>query len=217
MLFLIANNLKGWSLQKIVRKTLPLYALGMRLRVFPQSTLLAILSGRFSGLGASLTLLVIRTWLYALSDRDPTEKEQLISARYTLGATVLSGGAGRCCDFGLTVFMTTLVTSAFSLITLGADFFYQSPRSTKHAARNFCLNQSVLLVGFLSYLLFFPNKFGALLVFTVGSFTLAGFYILRELMEYAMFPKNETLIYLGLVQSAFLVVRLEQVYIRHMG
>lgn len=97
--------------------------------------------------------------------------------------------------------MTTLVTSAFSLITLGAAFFYQSPRSTKHAARNFCLNQSVLLVGFLSYLLFFPNKFGALLVFTVGSFTLAGFYI----MEYAMFPKNETLIYLGLVQSAFLV------------
>lgn len=84
MLFLIANNLKGWSLQKIVRKTLPLYALGMRLRVFPQSTLLAILSGPFSGLGASLTLLVIRTWLYALSDRDPTEKEQLIYASPSL-------------------------------------------------------------------------------------------------------------------------------------
>lgn len=284
--FLIANNLKGWSLQKIVRKTLPLYALGMFLRVFPQSTLLAILSGTLSGLGASLTLLVIRTWLYALSDRDPTEKEQLISARYTLvqvcslGATVLSGGvlasigkgdvgylfllsvsagvmaflgnakidtteritpqkkgfvylpedklqglalylsvlflglanalvgpivAAILRDLGLTVFMTTLVTSAFSLITLGVAFFYQSPRSTKYAARNFCLNQSVLLVGLLSYLLFFPNKFGALLVFTVGSFTLAGFFILRELMEYAMFPKNETLIYLGLVQSAFLV------------
>lgn len=119
MLFLIANNLKGWSLQKIVRKTLPLYALGMRLRVFPQSTLLAILSGPFSGLGASLTLLVIRTWLYALSDRDPTEKEQLISARYTLGATVLSGGVLASIGKGDIGYLFLLSVSAGVMAFLG--------------------------------------------------------------------------------------------------
>lgn len=32
----------------------------------------------------------------------------------------------------------------------------------------------------------------------------AGFFVLKEMMEYTMFPKSEMLLYLGISQSAFL-------------
>lgn len=95
--FLIANNLTGWTLQKIVARTIPLYALGMFLRLYTSSPMIAIISGAISGIGASITLLVIRTWLYSLSDQYPSDKDFLISARYTivqvcsLVSTVLAG------------------------------------------------------------------------------------------------------------------------------
>lgn len=33
----------------------------------------------------------------------------------------------------------------------------------------------------------------------------AGFFVLKEIMEYDMLPKNELVLYLGIIQSAFLL------------
>ena len=284
--FLIANNLTGWTLQKIVARTIPLYALGMFLRLYTSSPMIAIISGAISGIGASITLLVIRTWLYSLSDQYPSDKDFLISARYTivqvcsLVSTVLAGVlitllsnsdqgyiinivgsslvmllisridfpgneriqeqkkgfiylpnnkqlgillylsvlilgiasslvepiiAAILRDIGFKVATTTLLTSTFGLITILGSFFYQLPWITKVASRSFIINQTLLLLGIIGYLSVFTTKTGAILVFALSSFTIAGFFILKEIMEYDMFPKNETMIYIGLVQSAFLV------------
>ena len=37
------------------------------------------------------------------------------------------------------------------------------------------------------------------------SIGIAGFFIFKELMEYDMFPKEESFLYLGITQSGFLV------------
>ncbi len=284
--FLIANNLTGWTLQKIVARTIPLYAFGMFLRLYTSSPMIAIISGAISGIGASITLLVIRTWLYSLSDQYPSDKDFLISARYTivqvcsLVSTVLAGVlitllsdsdqgyiinivgsslvmllisridfpgneriqeqkkgfiylpnnkqlgillylsvlilgiasslvepiiAAILRDIGFKVATTTLLTSTFGLITILGSFFYQLPWITKIASKSFIINQTLLLLGIIGYLSVFTTKTGAILVFALSSFTIAGFFILKEIMEYDMFPKNETMIYIGLVQSAFLV------------
>lgn len=108
-------------------------------------------------------------------------------------------------DIGFKVATTTLLTSTFGLITILGSFFYQLPWITKVASRSFIINQTLLLLGIIGYLSVFTTKTGAILVFALSSFTIAGFFILKEIMEYDMFPKNETMIYIGLVQSAFLV------------
>lgn len=44
-----------------------------------------------------------------------------------------------------------------------------------------------------------------MVAFIVMSVEGTGFFILKELIEYDMFPKEETVVYLGLAQSGFLI------------
>ncbi|WP_141691050.1 MFS transporter, partial [Brochothrix thermosphacta] len=95
--FIISSFINHWSIQKLLRVFLPLYAIGMSLRVFYESPIIAILSGGISGIGASVCLLAIRSWIYYLSDENKEHKEKIISFRYTIMqisltiATLISG------------------------------------------------------------------------------------------------------------------------------
>ncbi|WP_302047325.1 hypothetical protein [Ligilactobacillus agilis] len=85
--FLITNHLNTWSLTKLARYFLPLYAFGMFLRIFPHSPAIAIISGGISGLGAASILLILRNWIYKLSTKNESDKHFIVSSRYTIMQT----------------------------------------------------------------------------------------------------------------------------------
>lgn len=285
--FLITNHLNTWSLTKLARYFLPLYAFGMFLRIFPHSPAIAIISGGISGLGAASVLLILRNWIYKLSTKNESDKHFIVSSRYTIMqtsgflATILAGslislfihkdlgylvtligssllllsltfvkvdddvvtdskkkslfivlpsnklhgclffvavfGLGMYSSLmepiipailrgsGWSVAQTTIITTVFTLVTIGASFFFQLVKFKQSPRFVFLINQLLMALACLFYLLAMPTKIGLLVVFAASSFTIAGFFITKELIEYEILPKNELVIFLGLAQSGFLV------------
>lgn len=286
--FLLSNHFASWGLRRTSLVFLPIYAIGMFLRVIPNSFFIALISGIFSGIGASVVLLIIRSWIYSVSDSDSDSKGTLVSARYTimqvssLLATVIAGGIislfnsndaiymvlliissilmgsltivkaipnGRIQrkknnlftalpqnktsglilfsvvaflgltnalidpilpailrDNGLEVSLTSIWVTIFGLLTVGASLFFQHSRLSKDSGKAFLLNELIVGIFMLISGVFYKDSFNLLLIaFSLMSISTAGFFIFKELMEYDMFPKKESFIYLGLAQSGFLV------------
>ncbi|MGV0167849.1 MFS transporter [Furfurilactobacillus sp. WILCCON 0119] len=267
---------------------LPLYGIGMLFRTLPGSLLFSALSGLLSGLGASITLLLIRTWIYSEADQDSDAKGPLVAARYsvmqlsTLFATIIAGAIASLfkssnivyivlllsaalimASLGLTVHMpanrmqqkenrlslmvpkhrlfgvslmlvtglmgittalidpilpaifrqaglsvglTTFWVTTFGIITVLASFIFQRSSQTKSPVRMFLVGQlcagiCMIITGLLPDKMFFAKILG----FGIMSFFIASLFIFKELMEYDMFPKSETVILLGVAQSGFLV------------
>lgn len=286
--FLISNHVSSWNLRKILIFFLPVYSFGMFLRVIPNSSVIAIISGAISGIGASVTLLVIRSWIYSLTDTNPESKNLLVSTRYTimqiatLSATLLAGGIislfnssnviyilliiissffmwglastkniplGRIQkkknnlftafpkskvsgvflflivlflgltdalidpilpailrENGLSVSLTSFWVAILGILTVLASLVYQQSSLAKHSEFSFLFNE--LIVGIfmiLASVIYGEHIYLLIIAFAVMSVGIAGFFIFKELMEYDMFPKEESFIYLGIAQSGFLV------------
>lgn len=286
--FLISNNLANWGLKKIVKVFLPIYAVGMLLRVIPNNAFIALISGIIAGFGASITLLVIRSWIYFESDQDEAAKEVLVSSRYTimqiatLMATMVAGWlisvvhaanymywflivlaavlmgslsltnsipygrvqkkprnlfvalpTNRLAGIllfllvfllgltnalidpilpailrkaGLKISAVTVWTTIFSVLTVLTSLFYQRSHLRISAGGAFLINE--VLVGcsmLVAVLNFNQGTYISLIAYTIMSIGIAGFFIFKELMEYDMFPKAESFLYLGIAQSGFLV------------
>lgn len=286
--FLISNHVSSWNLRKILIFFLPVYSFGMFLRVIPNSSVIAIISGAISGIGASVTLLVIRSWIYSLTDTHPESKNLLVSTRYTvmqiatLSATLLAGviislfnssnviyilliiissfsmwglASTKNIPFGriqnkknnlfnalpkskvsgiflflivlflgltdalidpilpailrengLSVSLTSFWVTILGILTVLASLVYQQSRLAKHSEFSFLFNE--LIVGIfmiLASMLYEERIYLLIVAFAVMSVGIAGFFIFKELMEYDMFPKEESFIYLGIAQSGFLV------------
>lgn len=260
----------------------------MFLRIFPDSMPLALISGVISGIGASVTLLVIRSWIYYESDQDKSAKEALVSSRYTIMqiATLLAiMGSGWIISLfhssntvylvliilaaifmgslaftnniptgriqkkknsmfvplpsnkvaslllfllvlllgltnalidpilpailrssGLKVSMVTVWTTIFSILTVIASLIYQRIHFNMSAGKTFIVNE--VIVGVIMIIASFEFSKGlyiSLIAYAIMSIGIAGFFIFKELMEYDMFPKEESFLYLGITQSGFLV------------
>ena len=68
--FMITNQIPKNKTVVYFRIFVPLYALGMFLRIFVENRGLAILSGVIGGLGASAILLLVRHWFLHIGDQD---------------------------------------------------------------------------------------------------------------------------------------------------
>lgn len=286
--FIVSNRLVKWSLRKIILFFCPIYAVGMFLRVIPNSSLVAMLSGIIAGLGASVCLLVVRSWIYFESDSHPQDKNLLVSSRYSIMqlaimiATIISGifinwfdsqnriyiiiiglssllmlgisfmpniptgnvqrdskkviinlpenkatgifYFGSVALLGLTsalvdpivpailrqsgfrVSQVTFWTTLFTIATVVTSLIYQSFSHSSKSNLKFILNQVIIGLTMVIVATFKIISATQLIVsFIIMSVCIAGFFIFKELMEYDMFPKNETFIYLALGQSGFLV------------
>jgi predicted MFS family arabinose efflux permease len=286
--FLIANRLEGMSLRKVAKILGLIYATGMILRVFFQSSWIAIISGSISGFGAAILILVVRKWIYAESDKNPEDKQILISSRYTimqitsLLATLVTGLILFIFSSSNVVYIVILAATAMAIILLPANsvpadgeikiekkskvfalpvnrvrglsylvavifmgittsivdpiapallratgynvgavsviitslgvvtmlsaFLFQLPIFNKQPARYFWLvelfsGSIIIFCGLMT-----RNQYiWIMIAFIVMSVEGTGFFILKELVEYDMFPKEETVVYLGLAQSGFLI------------
>lgn len=286
--FLITNRLERMSLRKIAKILGLVYATGMILRVFFQSSWIAIISGSISGFGAAILILVVRKWIYAESDENPEDKQILISSRYTimqitsLLATLVTGLILFIFSSNNVVYVLILVTTAMAIILLPANsvpadgeikierksnilalpvnrvrglsylvavifmgittsivdpitpallraagynvgavsviitflgvvamlsaFLFQLPIFNKQPARYFWLielfsGSIIIFCGLMTQ----HQYIWIMVAFIVMSVEGTGFFILKELVEYDMFPKEETVVYLGLAQSGFLI------------
>jgi len=286
--FLITNRLEGMSLRKVAKILGLIYATGMILRVFFQSSWIAIISGSISGFGAAILILVVRKWIYAESDKNPEDKQILISSRYTimqitsLLATLVTGLILFIFSSSNVVYIVILAATAMAIILLPANsvpadgeikiekkskvfalpvnrvrglsylvavifmgittsivdpiapallratgynvgavsviitslgvvtmlsaFLFQLPIFNKQPARYFWLvelfsGSIIIFCGLMT-----RNQYiWIMIAFIVMSVEGTGFFILKELVEYDMFPKEETVVYLGLAQSGFLI------------
>ncbi|MDO1605677.1 MFS transporter [Lactobacillus sp. YT155] len=138
--FLISNNLNNWNLRKIAIVFLPIYALGMFLRIFPSSPFIAVVSGLISGMGASITLIVIRTWIYYESDADEASKKILVSSRYVilqvaaLLAIIVAGAIISFFNSSNLVYISLIVLSSICMGSL--ILFNDIPTSKMHEKKD---------------------------------------------------------------------------------
>lgn len=122
--FLISNYFVSWGLRRTAQLFLPIYAVGLFLRIIPNNYFVALISGVLAGVGASVVLLIMRSWIYAISDEDTSTKESLVSARYTimqiasLLATILAGGLIAFFKASQGIYVTLLILASILMGSL---------------------------------------------------------------------------------------------------
>ncbi|MBC1334729.1 MFS transporter [Listeria booriae] len=284
--FMLSRWVSQMTIKKAMHIFIPIYAIGLVLRVFPSSTFIAIISGAIAGVGAATVLLIVRTWIYELTDENEEDKAFIVSSRYTvmqIAATVSTLIAGQILFFaketaytyvgllilGAVLLMTTLlmkkfpdghvlkkdklimflpdnkrvgiilyivviilgisvslvepllpviisdngfnasltsiIVSIYGLLKVASSFLFQKTFFSAKPQITFFLIEIILGGIFVGYGLVDANGMlliSIILVLSIGS---AGFFIFKEMMEYEMLPKKELHIYLGLLQSSFLI------------
>lgn len=284
--FLLSNWVSQLSLKTAFRVFIPIYALGMLLRTIPAPSIFPILSGIIAGIGAATVLLIVRTWIFKLTDESQEDKSFIVSSRYTImqisltlatlcagqilalfndSATVyvsvLIGSAGllflsllvkkfptqkvlkkdkmftvfpenkklgimlyTCVitlgisialiepllpvivsDAGYTTSITSIIISIYGLIKIGASFLFQHKLFSSKPQITFLICEIGIGAVFIITGIFDVMAFILLGVIYLLSIATAGFFILKEIMEYDMLPKKELALYIGLLQSAFLI------------
>jgi Arabinose efflux permease len=285
--FLITNQLPTNQSKYYIKTFIPIYSIGLLLRVFYNNSFIAALSGILCGIGASVILLLVRQWLLYLSAMDEKNKSFLQSSRFTIMqtasiiSTILAGilitilGKNNLAYIlvliisaitilltlfisipsiqipernkkffnilpsnktkgvklyilsvllgisssliasilpaiikgeGWSVLNTSLITTIATILTLIFSFIFALPKISKKPGLYFLGTQ--LIVIFFSLLIPLKlgiNKTNIIFLTLLIETSLAGFYILKEMMEYSFIPKKESLMYLGLIQSSFLV------------
>ncbi|WP_349283928.1 hypothetical protein [Enterococcus cecorum] len=284
--FMITNQIPKNKTVVYFRIFVPLYALGMFLRIFVENRGLAILSGVIGGLGASAILLLVRHWFLHIGDQDKENSNLIRSSRFTISniASIIAVPASGCTIFlmsfyqtnayvtllviyaclmlllsftkvpnieipekkqqwiflpqdkargvllyiitfllgicgsmitsilpaiikgtGWSVMGTTYLTTLIAVLTLLLTLILSNNWVSKKLSLFFFLNQLIgILVAFIIPLIM-NGKIGMLIVLFVVQMTLAGYFVISDLMDYQVIPKAESTIYLGILQSSFLV------------
>ena len=106
---------------------------------------------------------------------------------------------------GWSVMGTTYLTTLIAVLTLLLTLVLSNNRVSKKLSLFFFINQLIgILVAFIIPLIM-NGKIGMLIVLFVVEMTLAGYFVISDLMDYQVIPKAESTIYLGILQSSFLV------------
>lgn len=284
--FLLSNWISKLTLKTAITVFIPIYVVGMLLRTIPSPSIIPIISGIISGIGAATVLLIVRTWIFKLTDESTKDKSFVVSSRYTvmqIALTLATLCAGQFLSFykdlgfayisvligsslllfltllvrnfptqtvfkkdkiltvfpedkkmGIVIYLsvillgisisliepllpvivadngystsaTSLIISIYGLIKVGSSFLFQHRLLSARPQIGFLLCE--LVIGGLFIILGLVDV--ATLVIIIGVYLLsistAGFFILKEIMEYDMLPKKDLAIYIGLLQSAFLL------------
>lgn len=284
--FMITNQIPKNKTVVYFRIFVPLYALGMFLRIFVENRGLAILSGVIGGLGASAILLLVRHWFLHIGDQDKENSNLIRSSRFTISniASIIAVPVSGCAIFlmsfyqtnayvtllviyaclmlllsftkvpnieipekkqqwiflpqdkargsllyiitfilgicgsmitsilpaiikgaGWSVMGTTYLTTLIAVLTLLLTLILSNNWVSKKLSLFFFLNQLIgILVAFIIPLIV-NSKMSMLIVLFVVEMTLAGYFVISDLMDYQVIPKAESTIYLGILQSSFLV------------
>lgn len=284
--FMITNQIPKNKTVVYFRIFVPLYALGMFLRIFVENRGLAILSGVIGGLGASAILLLVRHWFLHIGDQDKENSNLIRSSRFTISniASIIAVPVSGCAIFlmsfyqtnayvtllviyaclmlllsftkvpnieipekkqqwiflpqdkargsllyiitfilgiygsmitsilpaiikgaGWSVMGTTYLTTLIAVLTLLLTLILSNNWVSKKLSLFFFLNQLIGILVALIIPLIMNGKMSMLIVLFVVEMTLAGYFVISDLMDYQVIPKAESTIYLGILQSSFLV------------
>ena len=284
--FMITNQIPKNKTVVYFRIFVPLYALGMFLRIFVENRGLAILSGVIGGLGASAILLLVRHWFLHIGDQDKENSNLIRSSRFTILniASIIAVPVSGCAIFlmsfyqtnayvtllviyaclmlllsftkvpnieipekkqqwiflpqdrvrgvllyvitfllgicgsmitsilpaiikgaGWSVIGTTYLTTLIAVLTLLLTLILSNNWVSKKLSLFFFLNQLIGILVALIIPLIMNGKMSMLIVLFVVEMTLAGYFVISDLMDYQVIPKAESTIYLGILQSSFLV------------
>lgn len=284
--FMITNQIPKNKTVVYFRIFVPLYALGMFLRIFVENRGLAILSGVIGGLGASAILLLVRHWFLHIGDQDKENSNLIRSSRFTISniASIIAVPVSGCAIFlmsfyqtnayvtllviyaclmlllsftkvpnieipekkqqwiflpqdkargsllyiitfilgicgsmitsilpaiikgaGWSVIGTTYLTTLIAVLTLLLTLILSNNWVSKKLSLFFFLNQLIGILVALIIPMIMNGKIGMLIVLFVVQMTLAGYFVISDLMDYQVIPKAESTIYLGILQSSFLV------------
>lgn len=284
--FMITNQIPKNKAVVYFRIFVPLYALGMFLRIFVENRGLAILSGVIGGLGASAILLLVRHWFLHIGDQDKENSNLIRSSRFTISniASIIAVPVSGCAIFlmsfyqtnayvtllviyaclmlllsftkvpnieipekkqqwiflpqdkargsllyiitfllgicgsmitsilpaiikgaGWSVMGTTYLTTLIAVLTLLLTLILSNNWVSKKLSLFFFLNQLIGILVALIIPLIVNSKMSMLIVLFVVEMTLAGYFVISDLMDYQVIPKVESTIYLGILQSSFLV------------
>lgn len=284
--FMITNQIPKNKTVVYFRIFVPLYALGMFLRIFVENRGLAILSGVIGGLGASAILLLVRHWFLHIGDQDKENSNLIRSSRFTISniASIIAVPVSGCAIFlmsfyqtnayvtllviyaclmlllsftkvpnieipekkqqwiflpqdrvrgfllyvitfllgicgsmitsilpaiikgaGWSVMGTTYLTTLIAVLTLLLTLVLSNNWVSKKLSLFFFLNQLIGILVALIIPLIMNGKMSMLIVLFVVEMTLAGYFVISDLMDYQVIPKAESTIYLGILQSSFLV------------
>ncbi|MGE7983665.1 MFS transporter [Solibacillus sp. NPDC093137] len=122
--FLLGSKINGQKLLKSFAFFIPIYSLGMLLRIFPSPIALPILSGFISGIGASTVILIVRTWIFVIANEQDEDKEFLISSRVVAGqigavlSVLLAGQLLVIFQESEYIYIILLLASSLSLYTV---------------------------------------------------------------------------------------------------
>ncbi len=284
--FMITNQIPKNKTVVYFRIFVPLYALGMFLRIFVENRGLAILSGVIGGLGASAILLLVRHWFLHIGDQDKENSNLIRSSRFTISniASIIAVPVSGCAIFlmsfyqtnayvtllviyaclmlllsftkvpnieipekkqqwiflpqdkargsllyiitfilgicgsmitsilpaiikgaGWSVMGTTYLTTLIAVLTLLLTLVLSNNWVSKKLSLFFFINQLIGILVALIIPLIMNGKMSMLIVLFVVEMTLAGYFVISDLMDYQVIPKAESTIYLGILQSSFLV------------
>ena len=106
---------------------------------------------------------------------------------------------------GWSVGSTSLIVSGITVLTLVTTYFYQTKFVVDHSKNIFLLVQIVTAIVSIIAVNIFDAHIAVIVIAVLTEMTLAGFFILKELLEYGIIPDDERTIYLGLFQSSFLI------------
>ena len=106
---------------------------------------------------------------------------------------------------GWSVGNTSLIVSGITVLTLVTTYFYQTKFVVDHSKNIFLLVQIVTAIVSIIAVNIFDAHIAVIVIAVLTEMTLAGFFILKELLEYGIIPDDERTIYLGLFQSSFLI------------
>lgn len=284
--FMITNQIPKNKTVVYFRIFVPLYALGMFLRIFVENRGLAILSGVIGGLGASAILLLVRHWFLHIGEQDKENSNLIRSSRFAISniASIIAVPVSGCAIFlmsfyqtnayvtllviyaclmlllsftkvpnieipekkqqwiflpqdkvrgsllyiitfilgicgsmvtsilpaiikgaGWSVMGTTYLTTLIAVLTLLLTLILSNNWVSKKLSLFFFLNQLIGILVALIIPLIVNSKMSMLIVLFVVEMTLAGYFVISDLMDYQVIPKAESTIYLGILQSSFLV------------
>lgn len=106
---------------------------------------------------------------------------------------------------GWSVENSSFIVSGLAIFTLLFSYFYQQKWITDHANIVFLTSQLFSVLVCCLSLFLFQEKITVILIGLVTEATLAGFFILKELLEYEIIPVKQRQVFFGLLQSSFLI------------
>ncbi|WP_035313251.1 hypothetical protein [Brochothrix campestris] len=107
-------------------------------------------------------------------------------------------------DVGYNAAIAAIIYSSYGIFKVGAIFIFRLRLFSGNAAVTFILLETVsgtlvVTLGNIGV----NQQLVIFLLFITGLETV-GFFVMKEIMEYQILPKQELLLYLGIIQSAFL-------------